>query len=176
MSAMTERCWLTDTLAVTVARVDFLDPASADQPDTRERGIRVEVRPVEATYRGSIYSSPQLTLGEAVARMDLLESAPHAADRMHWHPGMIDGEPEDRTYDPAMPADPAGWLDGQLRDVKGLLEASGMADTDRFEAAASSIAALAPEILHEARAGLAWARQPWPEVDHDERGMAIQPV
>lgn len=173
---MTERCWLTDTLAVTVARVDFLDPAVATEPDARERGIRVEVRPVEASYRGTIYSSPQLTLGEAIARMDLLESAPHAADRMHWHPGMIDGEPEDRSYDPAMPADPAAWLEGQLRDVTGLLRASGVADTERFTSAACAIASLAPEILDEARAGLAWAREPWPEVDHDERGMATQPA
>ncbi|MEO8851409.1 MAG: hypothetical protein ABI360_06735 [Allobranchiibius sp.] len=176
MSSMTERCWLTDTLAVTLARVDFLDPAFADQPDTRERGIRVEIRPVNAHHRGTIYSSPQLVLGEAIARMDLLESAPHAADRMHWHPGMIDGEPEDRTYDPAMPADPTGWLGGRLRDVGGLLQQSGVSDTDRFQAAAASIADLTPEIVHEARAGLAWAREAWPEVDHDERGMAVQPV
>lgn len=171
-----ERCWLTDTLAVTVARVDFLDPAVAGELDARERGIRVEIRPVEATYRGTIYSSPQLTLGEAVARMDLLESAPHAADRMHWHPGMIDGEPEDRSFDPAMPADPAAWLGDRLRDVTGLLQQSGVTDTGRFRTAATTIANLAPEILDEARAGLAWAREPWPHVDHDERGMAVQPA
>ncbi len=129
---------------------------------------------VEAKYSGTVYSSPQLTLAAAIARVDLLESAPHAADRMHWHPGMIDGEPEDRTYDRAMPADPAGWLGERLYNVTELLQQSGVSDIDRFKPAASSIADLAPEILAEARAGLAWARQPWPEVDHDERGMAVQ--
>src|SRR6187402_1645793 len=40
-----ERSWTFDRLAVTMRRVDFLDPALAGQPDARERGVRVEIKP-----------------------------------------------------------------------------------------------------------------------------------
>ena len=36
-----ERLWTFDRLAVTMRRVDFLDPALAGQPGARERGVRV---------------------------------------------------------------------------------------------------------------------------------------
>lgn len=175
MSENLERCWLTPTLAVTVAQVDFLDPALAQEPQARERGVRVEIRPVTADALGSLYASPALELGRAVCRIDLLESAPHAADRMHWHPAMVDGEPEERTYDPAMAADPAGWLSEKLHDVLALLRRSGMSDLEQFRSAASTVAQLSPEMVEEARNALMRAREPWPEVDHDERGMAVAP-
>src|SRR5262245_15299151 len=111
-----EYVWMFERLAVTVARIDFLDPAVAAEPAARERGVRIEVRPVTDVAEGSIYSSPSRTLQSAVCRIDLLESAPGAADRMHWHPQMRDGEPGDRTFDPDMPADPVGWLVRFLRD------------------------------------------------------------
>ena len=57
-----QACWLFDTLAVTVERTDFLDPAFASEPDIRERGVRVEVRPFETTHRGSIYDRNGLPL------------------------------------------------------------------------------------------------------------------
>lgn len=174
MNTLIERCWLTETLAVTVARVDFLDPALAGRPDARERGVRVEIRPVDMSTQGSIYASPHLQLGRAVCRIDLLESAPHAADRMHWHPDMVDGEPEDRSYEPTMPIDPTGWLAERLHDVTTLLGQSGTSGVENHRTAAAAIALLAPEIIEEAADGLAWAREPWPVVDHDERGMAVQ--
>lgn len=176
MSKNIERCWLTQTLAVTVAQVDFLDPALAQVPRARERGVRVEIRPVAADAQGSVYASPALALGQAVCRIDLLESAPHAADRMHWHPVMVDGEPEDRSYDPAIAADPAAWLSEKLHDLLALMRQAGVSDLEQFRSAASTIAQLSQEIVDEARKGLIWAREPWPEVDHDERGMAVEPV
>lgn len=169
-----ERAWICGRLAVSVARVDFLDPALAGEPDVRERGVRVEVRPVTTYAEGSIYASPSHALRPALCRIDLLESAPGAADRMHWHPAMRDGEPGDRTFEVAMPPDPVGWLTAFLRqDLGDFLARAGAAeeagDTGR-------VAAVVPEIAAAVDAGLAWARtSPWPEVARDPRGMAELP-
>lgn len=95
-----ERLWLFDQLAVSVAEIDFLDPALADGGDVRERGVRVEVRQARQLPAGSIYASPALSLSPAIARVDLLESAPGAADRMHWHPAMRAGEPGSAPWTP----------------------------------------------------------------------------
>ena len=170
-----ETAWLFDTLAVTVARIDFLDPAFASEPDTRERGVRIEIRPSASTHVGSIYTSPAVTVEPAVCRMDLLESAPGAADRMHWHPTMDAGDPGDRVFDPAIPADPLGWLAGRLADVPNLLTLAGLEDVDRHTESARLVAESAAEIVAAARSGLEWARRPWPEVTQDERGMAVSP-
>ena len=167
-----ETAWLFDTLTVTLSRVDFLDPEFAAAPDTRERGIRIEIRPTVAEHTGSIYASPNLTLEPAVCRIDLLESAPGAADRMHWHPTMNAGEPGDRTFDDAIRVDPLGWLGERLSDVNSLLP-EGVRDLDRHNRAVRDIADHRDEIVEAARHGLEWAREPWPEVQHDERGMAV---
>jgi hypothetical protein len=152
-----ERVWVCGRLAISVARVDFLDPAMAEEPDPRERGVRVEVRPVLSDAEGTIYASPTTALQPAICRIDLLESAPGAADRMHWHPEMQDGEPGDRTFDADLAADPVGWLATYLQDLGD-----------------PEIEASAPEIAAAAEAGLAWARRtPWPEVERDERGMPV---
>ncbi len=157
MTGPTERCWFFGTLAVKLARVDFLDPALAGSPGARERGVRVEIRPWAEDSHGSVYASPALSLGPAVCRIDLLESAPGAADRMHWHPVMVKGEPGDRVFEPAMPADPTAWLSDRLQEVDVLLKRSGMPGGDRHQGAVASIRASAKEIVDAARDGLAWA-------------------
>ena len=167
-----ERTWLFDRLAVSVATVDFLDPALAGELQARERGVRVEVRPVWSSTAGSVYSSPTLTLLPAVCRIDLLESAPGAADRMHWHPVMDEGEPGDRVFDPSIPADPLAWLAARLESLDEVLERAGVVDADGHDADVAAVAGASPDIVAVAREGLAWARQPWPVVRHDERGMA----
>lgn len=169
-----EIAWLFDTLTVTVARVDFLDPELASAPDTRERGVRLELRPTESEHIGTIYASTHVTLHPAVCRIDLLESAPGAVDRMHWHPTMDAGEPGDRTFDDAIPTDPLAWLAERLGDVTSLLQQAGITDLERHSRSALDIAAQRDEIVDAVRRGLDWARQPWPEVQHDERGMAIR--
>jgi hypothetical protein len=169
-----ETAWLFDTLTVTVARIDFLDPALAAAPDTRERGVRIEIRPTESASIGSIYASPQVTLSPAAFRIDLLESSPGAVDRMHWHPTMDGGEPGDRTFDANIAADPLRWLSERLGEVTDLLERAGVADVARHERSASDIAGFRDEIVAAASAGLEWARRAWPEVTHDERGMAVR--
>jgi hypothetical protein len=165
-----EQMWVFDRLAISVLRIDFVDPAVAEKPDARERGVRIEVRPVATTAAGSVYASWTRTVQPGICRIDLLESAPGAADRMHWHPGMRDGEPGGRTFDPAMPPDPVGWLTAFLRDRLG--DHLGLVGVVDVADDLTSIRAAAEEIGAAAAAGLAWAREPWPDVEHDERGMA----
>jgi hypothetical protein len=168
-----ERVWVFDRLAISVLRVDFIDPAVAHEPDARERGVRIEVRPVTTNAAGSAYASWTRTIEPGVCRIDLLESAPGAADRMHWHPDMTDGEPGERTFDTAMPPDPVGWvttfLRDELRDHLARQGVTGVADD------LAAIGAAAEEIGVTVDVGLVWAREPWPDVEHDERGMAIVP-
>ena len=171
-----EQVWLFDRLAVAVFRIDFLDPAISEQPDARERGVRIEIKPAGSSYVGSVYSSSTNVLRPAVCRIDLLESAPHAADRMHWHPTMSDGEPGDRVFDAAIGADPVGWLSEQLTNLGGLLERAGVEDPDSYAADVAAVASAVPEITASVADGLSWAREaPWPEVTHDERGLAAVP-
>lgn len=167
-----ETAWIGDRLALVAADIDFLDPALLGSPDARERGVRLELRPVGRQDAGSVYSSPQTQLAPAVVRIDLLESAPGRADRMHWHPVMHAGEPGERVFDPAIGADPVGWLRGRLAEVGELLRRAEVADADGYAADADRLAALADEVVARVEAGLARVRQPWPEVRHDERGLA----
>lgn len=169
-----ERAWLFDSLCVTVAAVDFLDPELRSQPDARERGVRVEIRPTTSTQNGgTVYASPPISLQPAVCRIDLLESRPGAADRMHWHPTMRSGEPEDRSFDAALSADPIGWLAERLRDLRRLVGDTSVADTAGFVADAGAVARVADEVVDAVCAGLESSRAVWPDVEHDERGMAV---
>lgn len=170
-----ERAWVFGGLAVTVAEIDFLDPAHAGAPGARERGVRLELRHVDVLAHGTVYSSPQLSLRPAAIRIDALESAPGAADRMHWHPVMHDGEPGDRVFDEAMPTDPVAWIRTSLRSVDEVLRRSGADERNPHHADISAIAAAADEIAEVVHDGLSRMREPWPEVRHDERGMAVDP-
>jgi hypothetical protein len=171
-----ERAWLFDRLAITVARVDFLDPAVAGEPDARERGVRVEVRSLESAVEGSVYVSPSQHLKPAICRIDFLESRPGAADRMHWHPSMEGGEPGERMFDGDMPLDPVGWLTVYLRDLRLFLVRAGVRDVDALAGDLEGVRAAADEVGSVVADGLAWARAtPWPDVQHDERGMAVTP-
>jgi len=165
-----ETAWIFRTLAVTAAEIDFLDPALRGQPDARERGVRLELRPVRSTPGGSVYASPSVALRPATCRIDLLESAPGAADRMHWHPVMQDGEPGDRVFDPAIPQDPSGWLVARLRQVDELLSAEG--DVEGRTEDVDAVARASAEVGAWVDAALERLRRPWPEASHDASGMA----
>jgi hypothetical protein len=168
-----ERLWAFERLAVTMRRVDFLDPALAGQPDVRERGARVEIKPTRTQAHGSVYASDVMTLDQALCRCDFLESGPGKADRMHWHPEMADGEPGERTFDTDMPADPRGWLTTFLRSgLADYLSGSGH-DITALTDDLAAIGDTADEIGRALDEGLAWAREPWPDVEHDDRGMAV---
>jgi hypothetical protein len=168
------RIFVADDLCVSVEDIDFLNPNRL--ADGRERGVRVELRMIEPDdSAGSIYVSRGLAIGRAVCRFDLLESAPAAQDRMHWHPEMADGEPSQRLFDPELRADPLGFLGGRLRDAVGLLTMVGVSDADRFARAAATLATVADAVVADVAASLERQRRdPWPEVrDRDERGMAV---
>jgi hypothetical protein len=167
-----DTAWTCGSLALTVADIDFLDPALAGGPGDRERGVRLELRLLERDGSGSVYASPGVRASPAVCRIDLLESAPAAADRMHWHPVMHAGEPGDRVFDPAIGADPLRWLHAHLQDVETLLSTAGVAEPEAYAAEAAVLAANSEVILARVSRGLEWARQPWPEVQHDARGLA----
>jgi hypothetical protein len=170
-----ERAWLFDSMCVTVAAVDFLDPELRSEPDARERGVRVEIRPATSTQTsGTVYASAPVSLRPAICRIDLLESRPAAADRMHWHPAMRSGEPGDRTFDTALSADPMGWLGERLCDLDRLVGGTYVAGMTGYGADVGAVARLADEVVDTVRAGLERSRTAWPEVDHDERGMAIE--
>ncbi|MEB3372094.1 hypothetical protein [Saccharopolyspora mangrovi] len=159
-------------LAVTVEGVDFLDPAQAGQPDVRERGVRLELRGLsESAEAGSVYASRAAWLSRGICRFDLLESRPNAADRMHWHPEMSDGEPGDRVFDAELSADPVGWLARTLGDITPLLHRAGL-DPAEHDADIAAMARSADEITATVAKVLTAARQPWPEVTRDERGLA----
>lgn len=168
-----ERIWTFESSAVSVFGVDFLDPAVAHEPDARERGVRLEVRPLGTQPVGSVYASPAVTLAPALVRVDLLESAPFAADRMHWHPQMSGGEPGDRTFDQALSHDPAEWLDTLLSDLEPVLRGAHPDEVvDAMTDDLDRIAAARGEIVEAALIVLTVAREPWPDVTHDASGLA----
>jgi hypothetical protein len=168
-----ERLWAFGRLAVTMRRVDFLDPALVGQPDARERGVRVEIKQARTQVQGSVYASDLMVLDQALCRCDFLESGPGKADRMHWHPEMANGEPGGRTFDAGMPADSVGWLTTFLRGgLPEHLSRSGR-DITAFADDLAAIGDTADEIGRALDEGLAWAREPWPDVEHDDRGMAV---
>ena len=168
-----ERIWTFESSAVSVFGVDFLDPAVAHEPDARERGVRLEVRPLGTQPVGSVYASPTMSLAPALVRVDLLESAPFAADRMHWHPQMSGGEPGDRTFDPTLSRDPGEWLDTFLSDLEPVLRRAHPGEVvDAMTDDLDRIAAARGEIVEAALTVLTVAREPWPEVTHDARGLA----
>jgi hypothetical protein len=158
-------------LAVTVEGIDFLDPNRAAEPDVRERGVRLELRGLDEVAAGSVYASREVRLDRGVCRFDLLESRPGAADRMHWHPTMTDGEPGKRVFDPELSQDPAGWLADRLRDVTPLLSRAGLDPAD-YADDVRALAGATEEIVACVSAILDEARQPWPTVQRDARGLA----
>lgn len=159
---------------MSVEGLDFLNPNRLQ--DGRECGVRLELRIVERdTLPGSIYASRALSISRGVCRFDLLESAPGAQDRMHWHPEMPNGEGRKRLYDEELSRDPLGWLGRQLRGGVALLEMAGIDDAERFARDADALGGMADDIVAAAAAALDGFRlSPWPAVKgRDERGMAL---
>jgi hypothetical protein len=168
------RIFVAGRLCVTVEGIDLLNPNRLQ--DGRECGVRLELRFAETDCRpGTIYVSRGLSISRAVCRFDLLESAPHAQDRMHWHPGMSDGEGHGRVMNPELSRDPLGWLSQRLRDGLGTLKLAGVEDPGRFARDAEALARMTDVIVADAAACLDNFRQnPWPPVERrDERGMAL---
>ncbi len=168
------RIFVAKRLCVSVEGIDFLNPNRLQ--DGRECGARLELRIAEEdTLPGSIYASRGLAITRGVCRFDLLESAPGASDRMHWHPVMPNGEGRKRLYDDELSTDPLWWLGRRLRDAVDLLKEGGVEDPDRFAEDAKVLAGMADDIVADAATTLdRFRREPWPPVEaRDERGMAL---
>jgi hypothetical protein len=119
-------------VGVVLGDIYFVDPNPAPGQEGAERGVRVEVRLVEATPQvGSIYAARPILIGEPIWRLDLLESVdgqPGSFDRTHHHPSMRQWEPSGRKFERALSSDPLGFLAARLRDLPGLLAQAEAAD------------------------------------------------
>lgn len=139
-----------DRVGVVVGDIYFVDPNPRHGQEGAERGVRLEVRMLQpGDLRGSMYSARPIEVTEPVWRADLLETAdgtPGSLNRAHHHPGMKNWEPGRRVFDPAMTADPVGWVGTQLADLEGLLGAAGIEVDDTLAADAQSLRSVVPEV------------------------------
>jgi hypothetical protein len=139
-----------DRIGVLVGDIYFVDPNPRHGQEGAERGVRLEVRMLQpGDLKGSIYSARPIEVAEPVWRADLLETAdgpPGSLNRAHHHPGMTDWEPGRRVFDPAMTADPVGWVGTQLADLEGLLGRAGVAVDKGLAADAHSLRSCVPDV------------------------------
>jgi hypothetical protein len=153
-----------DRIGVVVGDLYFLDPVQKKGQEGAEHGVRLEVRMLEpGELKGSIYSSRPIGIGAPVWRADLLETVdgpPGSMDRTHHHPRMRDWEPNGRTFDAELSADPVGWLGKQLSDLEGLLDRAGIevdavlaADADRLRGVVPDVQRAVSSMLDQVKAG-----------------------
>jgi hypothetical protein len=120
--------------------------------DDVEAGARVEIRRVEEAldrhHRPGNAGFTVLPVGEGgVWRVDLFTviSAPGHEPRHHHHPHFEDGGVGRRVFEPELSADPLGWTERRLTDLRGLLEGSGagdLADSVDYDEYAASLPAI----------------------------------
>jgi hypothetical protein len=139
-----------DRVGVVLGDIYFIDPNPRSGQEGPERGVRLELRMLEAgELTGSIYSSRPITIAKPVWRVDLLESVdstPGSLNRTHHHPEMTDWEPRRRVFDTELSADPVGWLGTQLSDLEGLLGRAGIEVDEQLAADADSLRASVPDV------------------------------
>jgi hypothetical protein len=151
-------------VAVTVEDIWFFEPDPYPGEEGAERGVRVEVRLLDRRPQtGSRYSAAPVQVATAFWRADLLESVaagPGSRDRMHFHPEMADDEPGERVFDPAIRADPFGWLEKVLADPVALLrpklghDVPYQADVEEWRMALPQIVDAARLSMERVHAGL----------------------
>lgn len=139
-----------DRVGVLLGDIYFVDPNPRQGQEGAERGVRLEVRMLQAgDLHGSMYSARPIQVAEPVWRADLLETAdgpPGSLNRAHYHPGMQNWEPGRRVFDPALTADPVGWVGTQLADLESLLGAAGVEVDEALAADAQSLRAVVPNV------------------------------
>lgn len=139
-----------DRVGVVVGDIYFVDPNPRHGQEGAERGVRLEVRLLQpGDLKGSIYSARPIEVTEPVWRADLLETAdgtPGSLNRAHHHPGMKNWEPGRRVFDPAMTADPVGWVGTQLADLEGLLGEAGIEVDEALAADARRLRSVVAEV------------------------------
>jgi hypothetical protein len=153
-----------DRIGVVIGDIYFIDPHPAKGQEGPERGVRLELRMLQAgELHGSIYSARPITIDEPVWRVDLLESADGPAgslNRAHHHPNMKDWEPRPRVFDRGLSGDPVTWVGSKLSDLEGLLTQAGIevdaelqADADRLRDSAPEVQRAVGMMLDKVKAG-----------------------
>jgi hypothetical protein len=145
------------TLAVTLEDLYFVDPDPLPGQEDPERGVRVELRLMEASpWRGSIYAAQRTVVDTALWRADFFESitgGPGSKDRMHHHPTMVENEPCPRVFDTALTDDPFSWLETRLADLpEACLSPEHKAGVAELLANSAQIVAAANDMLERVRA------------------------
>ncbi|MDP4502084.1 hypothetical protein [Nonomuraea turcica] len=140
-----------ERIGVAVSDIYFVDPDPIPGQESAERGVRLEIRRLEAgELKGSIYSARPITVDRPLWRIDLLESVdspPGSFNRTHHHPSIDGWEPGPRVFDTELSGEPLKWLSERLADLEGVLEEVGF---DRSEVSPADVAGLrdrAPEIV-----------------------------
>jgi hypothetical protein len=146
------------TVAVTLEDLYFVDPDPLPGQEDPERGVRVELRLMEASpWRGSIYAAQRAIVDTGLWRADFFESitgGPGSKDRMHHHPAMAEEEPGPRIFDQVLTDDPFGWLETRLADLPDVcLLPEHTAGAAELLANSAQIVAAARDMLERVRAG-----------------------
>lgn len=94
--------------------------------DPPERGARLEVRLLEhEPARGTRYAAERVVVDAPVFRADLFDVVGEPVGNLrsaHFHPYFDGIEPCDRHWRPVIKQDPIAWLEGELGDLRALLE------------------------------------------------------
>jgi hypothetical protein len=152
-----------DRIGIVIGDLYFLDPVQKEGQEGAEHGVRLEVRMLEpGELRGSIYSARPISIGAPMWRADLLETVdgpPGSLNRAHHHPRMSDWEPNGRTFDEELTADPVAWIGKQLSDLEGLLDRAGVDVDATLAADADSLRGAVPEVQRAVSAMLAQVKE-----------------
>jgi hypothetical protein len=153
-----------DRVGIVLADLYFLDPNPGPGQEGAERGVRIELRRLEAgEAQGSIYAARPIGIDAPMWRVDMLESVDGPVgsfDRTHHHPRCTNWEPNRRVFDPELSADPIGWFEDRLRNIESVLDDAhldrselGPRDADDIRASASEIVACLRTLLDRVHAG-----------------------
>jgi hypothetical protein len=118
-----------------------------------ERGARVEVRLLaDEPRRGSPSAAQRVVIDQPVFRADLFDQVDGPPGNLlsaHFHPRFEGFEPCDRHWRDEIRADPIGWLEVQLGDLRRLLEQSGVdvSDAPWIEEDAAALRDAVPGVL-----------------------------
>jgi hypothetical protein len=140
-----------ERVAVVLSDLYFVDPNPRPGQEGAERGVRIELRRIEAgDLKGSIYSARPITIGAPLWRVDLLETAAGPMgtfDRTHHHPRFKGWEPSERVFVPELSTDPLEWLGNRLRDVRSVLAGARIKPRELGPDDVEAINAAAPDIV-----------------------------
>jgi hypothetical protein len=155
-------CFGFESVAVVMSDLYFFDAAAPENQRGAERGVRLELRTLEREeLLGSVYSAQPIGIRRPIWRVDLLESVDGPAgsfDRTHYHPRLVDWEPQARVFDSELSSDPIEWVRRRLADLEGLLENAGLEAAAAAPDDSASLRAATPEILDALRRLLARVR------------------